>query len=79
MQRVDLLNKLILILQNSLDYIENIKEDTLLKDINGWDSLEHASIISDIEKAFNIKFQMSEIVSVKSVGALINAIEEKCK
>ena len=52
-----------------------VKPATTADDIEDWDSLEHITLISAVEKEFGMKFKMGEISSMKNVGEMahINA------
>lgn len=45
-----------------------VKPATTADDIEDWDSLEHITLISAVEKEFGMKFKMGEISSMKNVG-----------
>ncbi|MTK06411.1 MAG: acyl carrier protein [Hungatella sp.] len=51
-----------------------LKENTVASDVDGWDSLTHLQLISDIEDEFKIKFLMGEIQGFANVGELVNTI-----
>ena len=55
------------------DSIE-VNENTTSADIEGWDSLEHISLMSSVEQEFGIRFSMGEIQSMKNVGEMVNII-----
>lgn len=53
-----------------------IAAETSAKDIDGWDSFAHMTLIVSIEKKFGIKFKLAELHEVQNVGdilALVNA------
>ena len=50
----------------------NISDKSSSDDIEEWDSLNHINLVSAIEKEFNIKFSLSELISLKNVGAMID-------
>jgi acyl carrier protein len=52
---------------------------TTAKDIEGWDSLMHVTLVVNVEKAFGIRFRSSEIAGLKSVGELVDLLEQKIK
>ncbi|GMB96716.1 acyl carrier protein [Helicobacter sp. NHP22-001] len=54
-----------------------INESTNANDIEDWDSLNHISLISAIEKHFKIKFHLSELQGLKNVGEMVALIERK--
>ena len=41
---------------------------TTADDIEDWDSLEHITLISAVEREFKMKFKMGEISGMKNVG-----------
>ncbi len=47
---------------------------TTTDDIEGWDSLNHIQIISEIQHKFNIKFSALEMISWDNVGDLCDSI-----
>jgi acyl carrier protein len=46
-------------------------------DVETWDSLRHIQLIGEVEKAFQIKFKLREVLSMKNVGDLIDLIDLK--
>ena len=57
----------------------DLNSDTNANDIDEWDSLNHAILISNIEKHFRIRFKFSEMLRFKNVGNICEAIEQKIK
>ena len=56
-----------------------ISDETTADDIEAWDSLEHISLISAVEKAFKMRFSMKEVSGMKNVGEMINILVERAK
>jgi acyl carrier protein len=54
-----------------------VTEATSAKDIGDWDSLNHITVISSVEKVFNVKFSLSEIVKLQNVGSIIDLVQTK--
>lgn len=54
-----------------------VTETTTAKDIKDWDSLMHITLISAVEDAFDVKFDMKTVVSMKNVGEMAAIIEEE--
>lgn len=52
---------------------------TTANDIEDWDSLEHITLISAVERTFRMKFRMSEISSMKNVGEMADIIHSRTK
>lgn len=55
----------------------NLTRNTLSNDVEGWGSLQHIMIISEIEENFGIKFDFMDIIEMKSVGDICIAIEKQ--
>ena len=52
---------------------------TTASDIEDWDSLEHITLISAVEREFKMKFKMGEISSMKNVGEMAQIIAARTK
>ena len=46
-------------------------------DVEGWDSVNHITLIVAIEEAFGIKFKSAELEKMKNVGQLVEEISRK--
>ena len=75
MDRDEILKQLALIFEEVLkqpglkiDY--NMSAD----DIDGWDSLSNMTIISEIEKKWNVHFKLRDIVRMKNIGDMVDVI-----
>lgn len=42
-----------------------------------WDSLAHINLVSSLEKQFRIRFSLSEIDQMKTVGSILRLLEKK--
>ena len=56
-----------------------VTPQTTAKDIEGWDSLEHITLIATVERTFKMKFKMGEISSMKNVGQMAGIIQARTK
>ena len=54
-----------------------IKDKTNPDDVEDWDSLNQINLVSSIEKEFEIKFSIGELVVLKDVGAMVDLMIEK--
>ena len=52
---------------------------TTANDVEGWDSLTNMRLITAIEKHYNIRFGLREILKFKHVGDLCASIQAKKK
>ena len=51
-----------------------VNDETTSADIEDWDSLEHINLVVAIEQEFGIKFNMSEVTTMKNVGEMVTII-----
>lgn len=56
-----------------------LTEKTTADDIDDWDSLEHITLISAVEKEFKMRFTMKEVSGMKNVGEMMSIIAERAK
>lgn len=54
-----------------------MKDEVTASEIKGWDSLSHMIIITEIEKAFSIRFRLKELNKLNNMGALLDLIQAK--
>lgn len=54
-----------------------LNETTTAKDVNGWESITHLLIMNDVEKAFNIKFKLMDLMAMENVGDLIDTVKKE--
>lgn len=55
----------------------NLTDSTTADDVEGWESVTHMMIITEIETIFNIKFKLMDLMNMDSVGDLLNSIESE--
>jgi acyl carrier protein len=51
--------------------------ETTSKQVAGWDSALHISLIVAVEHRFDIKFQTAELEELKDVGQLVRLVASK--
>ena len=56
-----------------------INNTTSSDEIEDWDSLNHINLVSAIEKEFEIRFSLGELMTLKDVGAMVDLMLEKIK
>jgi acyl carrier protein len=54
-----------------------LRDSMTAADVEGWDSLNHINLIVEVERAFLVKFKLSEIQGLNDVGGLIRLIAQK--
>ena len=58
------------------DSIE-LTDELTAADVEGWDSVEHFNLISEIESRFGMRFKMKEVSGMKNVGELAEIVAER--
>lgn len=51
-----------------------LNETTTAKDVEGWDSLTHLSLMNELEEAFDVAFTLDETIESRNLGDLLNAL-----
>lgn len=54
----------------------NVTPEMNANDVDGWDSITHAEMIAEVEKAFGVKFKLREITRWKNVGDMVASLEK---
>ena len=56
-----------------------LRDDMQANDVEGWDSLNHVTLIMTIEDEFNIKFTTKEVMGFQNVGEMLNCLRGKLR
>ena len=76
--RGDILDQLTLVLREVFFNDDLVASPDLTADgVEGWDSLGHVRLLVEIESSFSVRFQVTEISSLKNVGQLVDLIQKK--
>ena len=54
-----------------------VSRETSARDVEGWDSLMHVTLLINVEKAFGMKFSSSEVAGLSKVGDLVDMIDAR--
>jgi len=54
-----------------------LSDETTANDVDGWESITHMMIINEIEKTFNIKFKLMDLMNMDNVGDLVKTIQSE--
>lgn len=55
----------------------DIKDSLTPKDIPSWDSMNYLLFISEVEKQFNVSFDMDEVLNASSLGDIKKALQKR--
>jgi acyl carrier protein len=78
MDKLEIIKELNVLFQNVLKKGEvKLTAESTANDVEGWDSLTNMLIISTIERKYGIKFGFREIIKLRNVDDLCNAIIKK--
>lgn len=53
-----------------------INQNTTPQDIDGWDSLQHITLLSAIGDEFDCSFSLDQMIEIQSVADMISALKE---
>jgi acyl carrier protein len=56
-----------------------LTRETTAQDIEAWDSVQHVTLMLEIESEFKVRFSTSEMAYLKNVGELVDLIDKKMK
>ena len=76
MERTEVYARLRDVFQDVFDREVELSDATTAADVQGWDSLNHITLIGTVEDEFDIKFPMKDVVHMKNVGELVDKIIE---
>lgn len=79
MNKKEIIQWLDLIFTEVLDKEIKLSETSTSTDIEEWDSINHITLMMEIENKMNIKFTASEMHSLQNIGELCILIEKKMK
>lgn len=54
-----------------------VKDQTSAKDVSGWDSMAHISLVLGTEQEFGVKFKTAEVAQLSNVGEFVDLIQTK--
>jgi len=55
----------------------NVNYSTSMDDLEAWDSLNHVVLIDAMEKHFNIRFSLQDLLTINDVEAFCNYVLRK--
>lgn len=55
----------------------SINEESSLDTVNGWDSLGILNLVPELERIFNVQFDVLEIAEFYNVGIICSILSEK--
>ena len=76
MTRQEIYEKLTEVFTDVFDEEIALTDATTAADVEGWDSLTHITLISEVEDAFDIRIAMKDVLGLKNVGELADIIEK---
>lgn len=78
MNRTEILEKIGIILISVLGHNNfELNEALTAKDADGWDSLTHMVIITEIESVFDVKFRLKELNKLNNMESLLDLVSTK--
>ena len=78
MTKDEVLSQLVAMMRDYFDDEDLVlTRESTAEDVAEWDSLSHVNIIAGVESTFGVRFAISEIENLKSVGDLVDLVAAK--
>ncbi len=78
MKKQEILKKIEEALTTTLEHNNfELTEKTTAEDVDGWESVTHMMIISELENTLSIKFKLMDLMNMNNVGDLMRIIEKE--
>jgi acyl carrier protein len=78
MDKQEVLHKIQTAFENILEHNSfQLEEHTSAKDVDGWDSITHMMIITEIEEMYQIKFKLMDLMGMNTIADLIRTVEKE--
>jgi acyl carrier protein len=78
MERIEITDRLTTVFRNVFNQNTLVLTNELsANDVDGWSSLSHMILITEIENEFNIRFKLKDLNKMKNVGDMIENIMSK--
>ncbi|MDD4226114.1 MAG: acyl carrier protein [Mariniphaga sp.] len=74
MDRSTVIEKTLAVFRKVFGDISPLNEQTSANEIVKWDSLNHIILIQELEKTFEIRFNLFEIIEIRDIAGLVNYI-----
>ncbi len=77
MNRQEITSKTLEVFQKVFGIQTPVTENSSAENIDKWDSLNHILLIQELERTFQLKFDLFEIINLKDVQGIIDYIFSK--
>lgn len=58
---------------------ESVTIDSGPDDVDGWDSLGHAALVSALEQVFAVQFDIDEVMEMENMAAVVRIVDARLK
>jgi acyl carrier protein len=79
MKKVEVFNDVKAIFKRIISDKTEVKPETASRDVHNWDSLNHVMFISEVEKVFGIRFDLIDMLELRTIADICKGVEEKLK
>jgi acyl carrier protein len=57
----------------------DVKPETAARDVYKWDSLNHVMFIAEVEKKFDIRFDLLDMLEMRTIADICKGVEKQIK
>jgi acyl carrier protein len=54
-----------------------VNTETSSRDVHNWDSLNHVLFIAEVEKTFGIRFELTDMLEMRTIGDICRGVENQ--
>jgi acyl carrier protein len=67
----------ILVFRRIIDPRIEVNAGTASRDVHNWDSLNHVMFIAEVEKTFGIRFELTDMLEMRTIGDICRGVEKQ--
>ena len=79
MDQQEILNKVKDIFKITISDTTGVTPETASRDVRNWDSLNHVMFIAEVEKEFGIRFDLMEMLEMRTISDICKGVETQLK
>jgi acyl carrier protein len=77
MDHQDIFNEVKSIFRRIISENVEVQPETSSRDVHSWDSLNHVLFIAEVEKIFDIRFDLSDMLEMRSIADICKGIDKQ--
>ena len=79
MNQQEIYNQVKSIFSRLISDTTEVKPETASRDVHNWDSLNHVMFIAEVEKVFGIRFELVDLLEMRTIAEICKGVEKQLK